>query len=470
MEEDALDFEDTAEVFKDAKASLSKSSAANNLKYDLTEIIIRDLGGKSIYTYMLDHIKSRGIQYVDLFFPYYISSVFAHIANLVNTSSCSRCETPCERRDLAGSPFYHELGKPANLRLHLLMVAPRGFMKNVVLDTFIDEDVGLLTGVVPCTMENILTEAAYIGSFDDKTKEEIPGLAKEYCSGIVAFEEFFSVSMAGKQQHSGQMENVLLPALDSGRLRKRLKSGVIRDYTNHTLWSGTQSGFRQDQSSGMLRRLAPLTFLPSESHINVLIDAHYKTDLTINRNALEIIRKTTQWFWKNFTIDGLQFSGEYMEFVEKNVKLHFVMTTVDKLAIGYTIAHRWRGESILKVELDETLKALILRLLKNIEKIGGEDLVDYEVILKVLNKNVMSLTTLLRTAERNSGETYSILGKKAHQLIYDGALIEIKVGNPKKKVRKKSTLVFNPAMITYAEVQNFVTLHYGEQTIREFEE
>lgn len=90
--------------------------------------------------------------------------------------------------------------------------------------------------------EGMVTEGAWTGSgYRDKKGVVIPtkGIAEEYSSGIVCFEEFSTLTSTMKQQHSLTLEPQILSALDEGLVRKRTTTRTIDYETNMTCWGGS---------------------------------------------------------------------------------------------------------------------------------------------------------------------------------------------------------------------------------------
>ena len=185
--------------------------------------------------------------------PIFICSIGAHILNTLN--KCNQC--PFKPEDNEGEyaiydcPMRHEhqsiytpMSHVADTRLHLLMRGAKGSGKNVLIDLFLREGTGLLyntsaalnvldaqhreVGFPTDIGPNSITEAGMFGSGDEEGNITGRPLARDMCGGFLGFEEFSSVTDASKKDHSMDMKNQLLTSTDSGRVNKRMRSGIVR--------------------------------------------------------------------------------------------------------------------------------------------------------------------------------------------------------------------------------------------------
>ena len=234
---------------------------------------------------IIGHLRDRKILFVPQFAPYFIASFGAHIFNLVNKQK----------------GIFFEHGRIPDMRMHTLFVAPPGFFKSMLMKNLVHQDYGCLYvpatsgngSRVPMHFEGMVTEGAWTGSgYRDKKGTVIPikGLAEEFSSGIVCFEEFSSLTSTMKQQHSLTLDSQILTTLDEGLVRKRTTTRTIDYETNMTCWAGTQQG-RFDLSSGLGRRMYFMNWVPTPEESNALKKAYWDgLNIPPDKPALDKIR------------------------------------------------------------------------------------------------------------------------------------------------------------------------------------
>lgn len=234
---------------------------------------------------IVGHLRDRKILFVPQFAPYFIASFGAHIFNLLNKQK----------------GILQEHGRVPDLREHVLFVAPPGFFKSMLMKSLIHPEYGCLyvpdnSGFgsrVPMHFEGMVTEGAWTGSgYRDKKGVVIPikGIAEEYSSGIVCFEEFSVVTSTMKQQHSLTLDAQMLTTLDEGLVRKRTTTRTIDYETNMTCWAGTQQG-RFDLAGGLGRREYFVNWVPTPEEGNALKKAFWDgLNVTLDKPDLDRIR------------------------------------------------------------------------------------------------------------------------------------------------------------------------------------
>jgi len=438
------------ELGEELEKILGKEKAGTLFGEELRKLKGRMLG-MSLMDYILDYLKTRELLMVDEYFPYFIASVGSHIANLINRCKGKTCPRvmDCPRAGCPNYQFFGRLGSVPNLRFHILMIAPPGFMKNVILETFMDDEYGLLDGV-PYVLGGFLTEAGYSGSVSER-KGVKEGLAYTYCPGIIGFEEFSYLTTASKSEHSAQLENTLLMGLDSGRVRKDLAQGSISYETHHTLWGGTQFGSRYDVSSGALRRLNTLVLVPDFQLVEELKMAHYRgTGIGPDLERIKLIREGFRLFWERAVLTGVTFTKEYTDFTIKTAKVHTDLDTIDNLAIGYNMFHLWDGSPHLIVKLDDRLRRMIIRLVKYKSMGRGEKYIEYTQILKILGRRIMPLHKLSRDVERICGLPYSFLVQAIDDMVTEKRLGTVVTPG---RTGRRQTYVFSTEYYTAEEAK-----------------
>lgn len=211
----------------------------------------------TVYDLIMEELLHRGCAYVERFPPYYIASIGCHILNLANREA----------------EFYMDKGGDVgDIRIHIIFSAPPGFSKTFWLNQFMPRGTSetasrhaiLKNTGLDVTMEATLTGAGFVGTTRFNQGESIrePGLAELHSQALIGIEEFSAVTSMFKTAHSGELDNALLLALDSGYVYKRLAAGPIKYRTHVTLWTGSQP-MRFDLSSGLGRRFVFIEFMPT---------------------------------------------------------------------------------------------------------------------------------------------------------------------------------------------------------------
>lgn len=216
-----------------------------------------------LFTDYIDYLKSKEVAFAGTYMPYYLCSVGCHMLNI--------------RQQKYEPGIYAELGRYPNLRLNTMMVAPPGFSKTFFIELMLDPDIGLIGGTnIPTEMVQNMTEAAFIGSSGgDEDQEYSPGIAEKYSDGIVGCEEFDTLIQVMQTDHSSNLDNMMLTALDSGRVRKSLANVDINYHTNITMFTATQPR-RMDLTSGFSRRFLFLKFYPSPEEMRQIKESRRK--------------------------------------------------------------------------------------------------------------------------------------------------------------------------------------------------
>jgi len=318
----------------------------------------------SVYQDIMNHLKSTGMLFVDDIMPYFVSSVGCHILNLRNkVTDKDRDEGVYPRPH----PFYFR-GRIADIRLHILFVAPPGWSKTYSMERFLDLREGLCAvedkPMFSSWMMGKVTEAGLVGTVRDKKEgvEIVAGLAKDYCDGILAAEECSGLFQHGVATGS-DLSDALLMLLDSGRVRKKLGKAEAIDYqTYFTLWGGTQPfKTRINVGSGIGRRFLIVTLNPTQEDWDRMRRAYRAmTGITPDWSRIEYIRKRLSDLYSNVDVTSVQFTPAYIETVDRMGLYHTELEVIDRLAIGYNFLRYYEiGSGILTVNMDETLYDLI---------------------------------------------------------------------------------------------------------------
>ena len=203
----------------------------------------------SLYKASHSWMTQRNIGFIDLMLPFYMSAVCCHALNLEN-----------RRRE-----FYFEHGQPADLRMHIFLAAPPGYMKTFIMKRFLDRRNSLFgRSAIKTAFVGSMTEAGYVGTINmiDGQPVQVPGCAYDFMDHVLGIDEFSALSNMMQMEHSKNLDNALLTSLDSGYLIKRLAAGEIRYETHLTLFAGSQPA-RFNLTSGLGRRFVFIYFVPS---------------------------------------------------------------------------------------------------------------------------------------------------------------------------------------------------------------
>jgi len=321
--------------------------------------------------------------------PFYISSMATHQLNIVNQTK----------------RIYTEGGLPANLRQHILYVAPPGFGKSYYVKQFVEhEDYSLLKGVVsfPAFFEGSMTEAGLIGSIDPATPgqpaKKMYGLAGgEGSNAIVAMEEFAAITNAMVQDYNVNLDTALLTLLDSGIVNKRLRNGDLKYMSNMTWWAGTQPA-RFDLSSGLARRFIFVVKYPVWKDFKQLSE---------RRRAAKNVKRSTQsckmlhdlldqrFAMIRNNVSGIVFHDDFYKIMDKKNIIHYEEALYERLAIGYWLMKEEHLNGQLEVRIDPELEriiqlehghrkdikqgaiqSMVWNIIKDVPEIGRKELLD----------------------------------------------------------------------------------------------
>ena len=271
-------------------------------------------------------LEERDVYKREIYAPYFIASWAIHVFNLEN-----------QRRKM-----YWEASQVPNMRGHLLFVAPPGWMKSFYMNTMGSGSHSIFKGSgIKIGAEQYMTEAGFVGTFTSNGGTTVPieGAAKQYENGIMIIDEFSAITKALQMQHSNQLDNQLLTALDHGHVTKRLGAGKIEFDTRMTLWAGVQPA-RFDLTSGMGRRLQYLVFIPTKADNEYLMDTMHG-----NRNQAPN-QKHLQGMWNDMLkfkddmrkVQTVEFDDSVLNMYKSLGLYSFEASYFDRLVLGYQIA------------------------------------------------------------------------------------------------------------------------------------
>lgn len=374
-----------------------------------------------LFTDYIDYLRSKEVAYAENFIPYYLCSIGCHMLNLRQ-----------HRLKKNSSPgIYAELGRYPDLRLNTMIVAPPGYGKSFFMELMLDPDIGLISGTnIPTKMVQNMTEAAFIGSDGGSDGEEgpdyDPGLAEKYKEGIIGCEEFDTLIQVMKTDHSGNLDNMLLTALDSGRVNKDLAHANISYDTMVTMFAATQPT-RMDLTSGLGRRFLFLKFFPSPEQIEEVkqsrrrgrgMDADFET---VQKFKNELGEKFEN---KVLNIEEVRGLDQLDTLFDKAGIPHYEESIYERMAMGYSVLKRDSiveegGTAYLQIQPTRELKQLMGKamdwrrdLMKDVE---GDQIVS---ILKSCDNQSMTreeLQDFLQKYSMNFSDSSSILKRLRSQ-------------------------------------------------------
>jgi len=315
-------------------------------------------------------LESRNAYKREIYAPYYICSFATHVFNLMN-----------QTREI-----YWEGKKLPNMRLHILFVAPPGFMKTYYMSVMGADRYSIFGQCgVKMGSEQAMTEAGLIGTFNNIAgmAVEQEGAARALAKGVLMIDEFSAITNALKVQYNSQMDSQLLAALDHGHVNKRLGSGKIEYQTNFTLWAGVQPA-RYDLTSGLGRRMCFLLFLPVRLDNDRLLEAmHIARNVKPNITEVNALwDKIEQWRKRMDIIEEVVYDDDVFNMYKKLGIFSYESSYFDRLILGWHLATYGPDKKIHISTKHKELEEMILR-----EKRWRDDIaqgVDYIQLLKMI--------------------------------------------------------------------------------------
>jgi len=329
-----------------------------------------------------DELERRGVYKYKIYSPYFVSSFAMHEFNLVNQEN----------------KIYYEGGRLPNSRLHLIFVAPAGFMKTFFIEQFIGNDNPILP--VNKVFVQKITEAGLVGTYTNVVglRERSKGIVEEFATGIIGIDEFTAITTHIGSANSNGLDTQLLSILDSGRVNKALANGKISYTTYCTIWGAIQPS-RFDISSGLGRRFLFMAFYPSKKDADELIDHIYRTkNVKSNGKEMDKIQKEIIKFRQRLkTIQSIEFDESMIEYYKKKNTYPYEVLLFDRLALGYTLATTDFGRNIvISIDEEKELKRILDKsfVWRRQIVLGSE----HRIIVKMLkeNNNMMKLSDLIK--------------------------------------------------------------------------
>lgn len=319
---------------------------------------------------IMAELDSRNAYKRETYAPYYICSFATHVFNLMN-----------QTREV-----YWEGKKLPNMRLHILFVAPPGFMKTYYMSVMGADRYSIFGQCgIKMGQEQAMTGAGLIGTFSNVNglPVEQEGAARALAKGVLMIDEFSAITNALKVQYNNQMDSQLLAALDHGHVNKRLGAGKIEYQTNFTLWAGVQPA-RYDLTSGLGRRMCFLLFLPVRLDNDNLLDAMHKArNIKPSLGEVnELWDKIDSWRKGMDIIEKVTYDDDVFAMYKKLGIFSYESSYFDRLILGWHLATYGPDKEIHVSVGHKELMELI-----NLEKRWRDDIaqgVDYIQLLKMI--------------------------------------------------------------------------------------
>lgn len=351
---------------------------------------------------VMEELKARSVYLCEIYAPYYVCSFMTHAFNQMN-----------QRREI-----YWDSKRVPNMRLHILFVAPAGFMKSFYMGTMGGERFSIFRNCgIPIGFEQSMTEAAFVGTIRDIDGVGHPtlGAAADYKDGMLLIDEFSALTNAMKVQYNSQMDAQLLAALDHGHVVKRLGTGRIEYTTNLTLWAGVQPA-KYDLSSGLGRRMCFLLFLPTKLDNVALMRTMHKT-----RNIRPDVREMDN-LWgliKNSVsnmecIETIDFGDSVLKLYEELNLFSYESSYFDRLLLGWHLATYGPEPHMMIEAQDKELLQLVNREKKWRDEIAAG--VDHAQMMKIIKTCGSSIDGKLQITKPDLIQECTMVGWNARQV------------------------------------------------------
>lgn len=174
------------------------------------------------------------------------SSIGCHIANLHN---------------LENEELWHA-GMLANLRIHVVYMAPSGFAKTTLFRLFLDPEYGLLSKAQILTdLKTTFSQESWLGTITEEGTTE--GVLQRYSEGIIGADDWQRLKVLMEGEGINHDEAYLMSALESGCASKELALGSIEENRiGMTFWCGIRPT-KIALTSGLARRFSFQAFFPT---------------------------------------------------------------------------------------------------------------------------------------------------------------------------------------------------------------
>ena len=361
----------------------------------------------NIMQLVMDELGRRDVLRREIYAPYYVCSFAIHCFNLMN-----------QRRQI-----YWEGGEVPNLRLHIIFVAPAGYMKSyflkqmgggsyALLRTYVEEENE--SGVQMIYAQN-LNEAGLVGTWlkEGERMTRKHGLAERHAESFILVDEFKGITDALKS--NGQMDTQLLAGLDHGHIAKDMAGGTIKFDTNFTMWGGVQPG-RYDLEGGMGRRMLFLVNNPDKTIKQELRRAQFKAkNVRTNESDIQTIHQQID-LWRSSldTIDSIEFDESILDLYDKYDVESYDTSYFDRMILGYHLATKGPSQHILLTAKNPDLRELIDREIEWRKQVQmGPDLIQIQNIITTFGSEINGMYVIKRQVFLERCASVSITAMKA---------------------------------------------------------
>jgi len=382
-----------------------------------------DLHNMNVFDAMAEYVERN--HYVDVAdkVPVFLCSIGTHIFNGLN--KCGTCpfvptgeegfeiESCILRHDK--DPIYTPMSHVADTRLHILMRGMKGSGKSVLIQLFLSPKTGLLSNMANAEIgmgfrtdigPNSITEAGMFGSVDEEGNIMGRPLAREMCGGFLGFEEFSSITDAGKKEHSTDIKNQLLTSTDNGRVKKVMRAGWVEYTTRYTLWAGTQPA-RFEMESGLDRRffIIDIEMNPEKERLFKMAQAKQASMTPADRAELIGMADNLRNFFTDRAMEvimnpptGLRFDDAFNEWLFRPEVRSHEADLFRRLALGHAIMSPiYKGGDILHIKMTDQLRGILDRCLDMRRSVMDADL---RLIKTAFWNQAMSRSNLIKEVAR----------------------------------------------------------------------
>jgi len=268
---------------------------------------------------------------------------------------------------------FYDAGRLENFRTHPVFVAPSGFGKSILFNSFLDKNYGLLKGTgIMTDVRDTFSPESWMGTAKSSGSEIdiVRGVLHKFRRGILGIDDFVDLRfiMAGDKSEGRHDVNYLLKALDDNRVTKDLCYANIEvENVGITIWSGIRPTTLDPKAStetGFLRRLMFHIYYPTPRMIN-----DYKKAVRDKRRKKPFREETRDKIIKEVNkirevipeIDEFDLK-EVEEWINGNRLIpHFEEIVYKRIAIGYSLV----SNPDYEIKLTDDLVDLFNNELKN---------------------------------------------------------------------------------------------------------
>ena len=355
----------------------------------------------------MNELGRRKVLRKELYAPYYVCSFAIHCFNLMNQKK----------------KIYWEGGEVPSLRLHIIFVAPPGYMKSYYLKQMGGGDHALLRTYVEDENENginmiyaqNLNESGLVGTWMKEGEHMVRkhGLAERHAESFVLVDEFKGITDALRS--NGQMDTQLLAALDHGHIAKDMAGGTISYDTNFTMWGGVQPG-RYELEGGMGRRMLFLVNNPDDKLKRELRRAQFeaKNIRSDDLGSKLFHREIDKWRESLEIIESVEFDESIIDLYDKYDVEPYDTSYFDRLILGYHLATMGPERQMLLDVKDSYLRELIDREVEWRKQVSmGPDLIQIQNVIKTFGVQAGNVCAIKRQTYIEQCASISISATKA---------------------------------------------------------